>query len=350
MTKPQKEGISVYRIVTKRILVLMLVFTLVLTAVGCSMLPEKMAIRKIERHLNRTYDSVFKVTMIDYDAHTFSYTAQVTELNSARFFTASYDFWGRISDDYASVAEGNALEQKIAAICEKYPQFRMEGLAIEWEDLITKNRRQTLLRYWTQMSQQDTSLENVDIGIQATLHTGHTQPAQLAGELFALLEEMRSENISIKFYVENDFGDYQCGTNISTKIHNSLESVQLQLHTLEIRAELYRMVCKRLEGYESFTVRDVRVFWPDRPESWTNETTVEEFIAANKESICVDLSAPVENPQGCADDIYGLCQSFQEDGLFVEFEVYYGDRDFAAARIDTTYDLKKIQDRLKWLE
>lgn len=334
----------------KRILVLVLVVSLMLTTAGCSLFGENRAIRKIERHLNRTYDSIFKVTRIDYDFSSFTYTAQVTELNSARFFTASYDFWGRVSDDYASVAEGNALEQKIAAICEKYPQFRMEGLAIKWEDLITKNRRQMLLRYWTQMSQQDTSLENVDIRIQATLHTGQTQPSQLAGELFMLLEELRSENIDIKFDVMNDFGDYKCSAAVSTIIHNSREAVQSVLHTLEIRAELYRMVCRSLEGYESFIVRDVGVGWPDRPVDWTTDTTVEEYIQANKETIRVDLAVPVDDPMGCAEDIYGLCQSFQEDGLFVQFEVYYGDRDFAGARIDVTYDLEEIQNRLKWLK
>lgn len=334
----------------KRILVLVLVVSLMLTTAGCLLSGENTAIRRIERHLNRTYDSVFKVTMIEYDPDSAVYTAQVTELNRACYFTASCDFWGRITENYATVAEGNALEQRITAICEKYPQFRMENIKIQWEELIKKHRREPLVQYWTQMSQGDISMKNVEVGIEATLNIRQTQPTQLAEELFALLEEMRSENISIKFYVRNDFGDYQCGTDISTKNHDSLEVVQLQLHTLEIRAELYRMVCERLEGYKTCTVREVRVFWPDRPESWTIATTAEEFIAANKESICVDLSAPVENPQGCADDIYGLCQSFQEDGLFVEFEVYYGDRDFAAARIDTTYDLKKIQDRLKWLE
>lgn len=118
---------------------------------------EKDAIVKIEEYLNETYGSTFKVTMIHYDSDQNTYTAQVTEVNSYRFFTAVCDGKGNITEDFVAVRDSDTvIKQTLDRYFEKYSMLQFRLLSAD------VNRS---LYYFAQLSQMQRTGEDIQLDL-----------------------------------------------------------------------------------------------------------------------------------------------------------------------------------------
>lgn len=207
----------------KGVLAFVFMLLLLIFGTGCTKYSSEEAIELIEDHLNENFRGTFKVVAIDSKtsdgngvpfASVRYYIATVTEVNSGFYFEANCNGkTGAVTDYYRQSILAKDLDMRLKVILDNYPGMELSYplKSVNWGAAFAN---------WKPADCND--LIDTGAEIQADLFMSVAKPAEMADEIFRLIQELEAEDIILKsLLVYNKYGGQSDVTMLISSSQNT---------------------------------------------------------------------------------------------------------------------------------